>query len=66
MYGGIFTVNGFTSVCSSKSTRSLIICKIYIIANKNNPKTEVSNNLSGVKNITRSEPAQFRLKGKEK
>ena len=25
---------------------------IYIIANKNNPKTEVSNNLSGVKNIT--------------
>ena len=52
MYGGIFTVNGFTSVCSSKSTRSLIICTIYIIANKNNPKTEVSNNLSGVKNIT--------------
>ena len=52
MYGGIFTVNGFTSVCSSKSTRSLIICTIYNIANKNNPKTEVSNNLSGVKNIT--------------
>ena len=49
MYGGIFTVNGFTSVCSSKSTRSLIICTIYIIANKNNPKTEVSNNLSRVK-----------------
>ena len=52
MYDGIFTVNGVTSVCSSKSTRSLIICTIYIIANKNNPKTEVSNNLSGVKNIT--------------
>ena len=50
MYGGIFTVNGFTLVCSSKSTRSLIICTI--IADKNNPKTEVSNNLSGVKNIT--------------
>ena len=31
MYGGIFTVNGVTSVCSSKSTRSLIICTIYII-----------------------------------
>ena len=52
MYGGIFTVNGFTSVCSSKSTRSLIICTIYIIANKNIPKTDVSNDLSGVKNIT--------------
>ena len=51
-YGGIFTVNGFTSFCSSKSTRSLINCSIYIIANKNNPKTEVSNNLSRVKNIT--------------
>ena len=25
---------------------------IYIIANKNNPKTEVSNNLSGVKKQT--------------
>ena len=77
MHGGIFTVNGFTSACSSKSTRSLIIHIIYIIANKNNPKTEVSKNLSGVKSITHettqliikmtlSEPSQFRLKGKGK
>ena len=38
MYGGIFTVNGVTSVCSSKSTRSLIICTIYIIAKKITPR----------------------------
>ena len=52
MYGRIFKVNGFTSACSSKSTWSSIIYIISILANKNNPKTEVSNNLSGVKNIT--------------
>ena len=50
MFGGIFAVNGFTSACSSKSTWSYIIYIIFIIANKNNPKKEVSNNLSGVKN----------------
>ena len=40
------------SVAQKAPELSLIICTIYIIANKNNHKTEVSNNLSGMKNIT--------------
>ena len=49
----VFTVDGFTSACSSNCKKHLKLNYLaYIIANKNNPRTEISNNLSGVKNIT--------------
>ena len=46
LYGGIFTV--IMVLLRPVAQKHLY----YIIANENNPKTEVSHNLSGVKNIT--------------
>ena len=52
MYGGSFYCQMALILRPVAQKHLKLNYLVYIIANKNNPRTEISNNLSGVKNIT--------------